>query len=366
VQAGVANGADWAGFAQKYKPTSGPYADLLRVYMSERTGKNLSAAAAASAYNELPEEQRNEFLLKVLFQEIQISATLAAKSGNTSDYGRGYAAIDALYPGAGNSNAYKGDLKLFFSRIHTVDGGDINMMVPGGLVNAGLAVAFAGAKPASELGIVTQREGSINGFVEGNFLVNQSRVFALDGGNITLWSSNGNIDAGRGSKAAIAVPPPIISFDEQGNLKVEVPPAVSGSGIRTAASTVLQPGDVTLAAPRGVVDAGEAGIGGSNITIAATAVLGASNIDVGGSSTGVPSTSVSVPVASPGAASAAASASNQATQTAESAVNNDTNQAMEKNALAENASSFTPLQVDILGFGECAVVDIKEGKPGCV
>jgi hypothetical protein len=24
------------------------------------------------------------------------------------------------------------------------------------------------------------------------------------------------------------------------------------------------------------------------------------------------------------------------------------------------------LQVDILGFGECAVVDIKEGKPGCV
>ena len=366
VQAGVANGANWAGFAQKYKPTSGPYADLLRVYMSERTGKNLSAAAAASAYNELPEEQRNEFLLKVLFQEIQISATLAAKSGNTSDYGRGYAAIDALYPGAGNSNAYKGDLKLFFSRIHTVDGGDINMMVPGGLVNAGLAVAFAGAKPASELGIVTQREGSINGFVEGNFLVNQSRVFALDGGNITLWSSNGNIDAGRGSKAAIAVPPPIISFDEQGNLKVEVPPAVSGSGIRTAASTVVQPGDVTLAAPRGVVDAGEAGIGGSNITIAATAVLGASNIDVGGSSTGVPSTSVSVPVASPGAASAAASASNQATQTAESAVNNDTNQAMEKNALAENASSFTPLQVDILGFGECAVVDIKEGKPGCV
>jgi hypothetical protein len=366
VQAGVANGADWAGFAQKYKPTSGPYADLLRVYMNERTGKNLSAAAAASAYNELPEEQRNEFLLKVLFQEIQIAATLAAKSGNTSDYSRGYAAIEALYPGAGKSNAYKGDLKLFFSRIHTVDGGDINMMVPGGLVNAGLAVAFAGAKPASELGIVTQREGSINGLVDGNFLVNQSRVFALDGGNITLWSSNGNIDAGRGSKSAIAVPPPIISFDEQGNLKVEVPPAVSGSGIRTAASTVVRPGDVTLAAPRGVVDAGEAGIGGSNITIAATAVLGASNIDVGGSSTGVPSTSVSVPVASPGAASAAASASNQATQTAESAVNNDTNQAMEKNALAENASSFTPLQVDILGFGECAAVDIKEGKPGCV
>jgi hypothetical protein len=334
--------------------------------MSERTGETLTPADAAAAYETLPEEQQHEFLLKILFQEIQAAATLAAKNGRASDYSGGYAAIDALYPGAGKDNNYAGDLKLFFSRIHTVDGGDINMMVPGGLVNAGLAVAFAGAKPASELGIVAQREGNINGFVNDNFMVNQSRVFALDGGNITLWSSNGNIDAGRGSKASLAVPPPIITFDEQGNLKVEVPPAVSGSGIRTAASTVTRPGDVTLAAPRGVVDAGEAGIGGSNITIAATAVLGASNIDVGGSSTGVPSTSVSVPVASPGAASAAASASNQATQTAESAVNNDTNQAMEKNALAENASSFTPLQVDILGFGECAVVDIKEGKPGCV
>ncbi len=366
VQAGVAKGADWAGFAKKYDPASSVYAKLLTSYMGERTGATLTPAEAATAYKALPEEQQHEFLLKILFQEIQSAASLAAKNGKASDYNGGYAAIETLYPGAGKGDDYIGDLKLFFSRIHTVDGGDINMMVPGGLVNAGLAVAFAGAKPASELGIVAQREGGINGFVDGNFLVNQSRVFALDGGNITLWSSNGNIDAGRGSKASIAVPPPIISFDEQGNLKVEVPPAVSGSGIRTAASTVVRPGDVTLAAPRGVVDAGEAGIGGSNITIAATAVIGASNIDVGGSSSGVPSTSVSVPIASPGAASAAASASNQATQTAESAVNNDTNQAMEKNQLADNASGFTPLQVDVLGFGECAVADIKEGKPGCV
>ena len=366
VQAGVAKGADWSGFAAKYDPTSSQYSTLLTDYMSGRTGTDMTAAEATAAYKALPEDQQHEFLLKVLFKEIQTSAALAARTGRSADYSGGYEAIDALYPGAGKDKNYVGDLKLFFSRIHTVDGGDINMMVPGGLVNAGLAVAFAGAKPASELGIVAQREGNINGFVDGNFMVNQSRVFALDGGNITLWSSNGNIDAGRGSKASLAVPPPIVTFDEQGNLKVEVPPAVSGSGIRTAASTVTRPGDVTLAAPRGVVDAGEAGIGGSNITIAATAVLGASNIDVGGSSTGVPSSNVSVPVASPGAASAAASASNQATQTAESAVNNDTNQAMEKNNLADNASGFTPLQVDVLGFGECAVMDIKEGKPGCV
>ena len=48
-------------------------------------------------------------------------------------------------------------------------------------------------------------------------------------------------------------------------------PAVSGSGIRTARSSVDKPGDVYLAAPRGIVDASDAGIGGNNITIAASA-----------------------------------------------------------------------------------------------
>ena len=372
LQVGVGKGADWSGFAKRYDPLSSKYAADLVAYMSVRLDKgSLGYAEALSAYKSLPEEQRREFLLKVLYREVRDSATQAAKSGKVADYDAGYAAIDALFPGAGGSGQYRGDLKLFFSKIHTVDGGDINMMVPGGLVNAGLAVAFAGSKSASDLGIVAQREGDINGVVDGNFLVNQSRVFALDGGDITLWSSNGNIDAGRGSKASLAVPPPIISFDEQGNLKVELPPAVSGSGIRTAASTVANPGDVTLAAPRGVVDAGEAGIGGSNITIAATAVIGASNIDVGGSSTGVPTATVSVPVAPAGAAAAATAATNTSTETAESAVNNATNQANEKNELPERLAAdvparLNPLQVDILGFGECGVADVKEGKPGCV
>ena len=152
----------------------------------------------------------------------------------------------------------------------------------------------------------------------------------------------------------------MVTFDQQGNLKVEFPPSVSGSGIRTAATTVTRPGDVYLAAPRGVVDAGEAGIGGSNITIAATAVLGASNIQVSGTATGVPTANVSVPIAPAGAAAAATAATN----TAQDAVNNDVNQAQEKNKMAEN--QLNPVMVDILGFGECGVADVRDGKPGCV
>ena len=49
-----------------------------------------------------------------------------------------------------------------------------------------------------------------------------------------------------------------------------------------------KPGDVFLFAPQGVVDAGEAGIEGNDVTISATAVLGANNIQVGGVSSGVP------------------------------------------------------------------------------
>lgn len=373
IMAGLGEAAQFGAFAKKYDPLSDKYSKELTIYMQKRTGDvGLDKSGAVAAYQALPEEQQREFLLAVMFREIRDASSAAAKSGKVADYEPGYAAIEAMFPGAGSKDSkYSGDLKLFFSKVHTVDGGDINLMVPGGLVNAGLAVAFAGSKPASELGIVAQREGAVNGLVNGDFLVNQSRVFAMDGGDITLWSSNGNIDAGRGAKAAIAAPPPNITFDEQGNLKVEFPPVVSGSGIRTAASTVSKPGDVYLAAPKGVIDAGEAGIGGSNITIAATAVIGAGNIDVGGSSTGVPSANVSVPVAPAGAAAAASAAANTATDTAESAVNNDVNQANEKNELAErlasdNSPRLNPLQIDILGFGECGVADIKEGKPGCV
>jgi len=81
-------------------------------------------------------------------------------------------------------------------------------------------------------------------------------------------------------------------------------------------------GNVDLIAPNGAVDAGDAGIRASgNLNIAATTVLNAGNIQVGGSSSGVPAPA---PVAAPplgalSAASSAAGAANAAaTQVAQS------------------------------------------------
>jgi CCR4-NOT transcriptional regulation complex NOT5 subunit len=110
-----------------------------------------------------------------------------------------------------------------------------------------------------------------------------------------------------------------------------------------------------------VVDAGEAGIGGNNIVIAANAVIGASNIDVGGSSVGVPTTTVAVPVGAAGAAAAAASAAQTAQQSV--AANNDKTQASQ--STTGKAPVLNSLEVDVIGFGDCSVSDVKEGKTGC-
>ena len=357
---------DFAGFARTYDPLAEAQRPLLARYFRNRLNDpELTEAGAQAAYTALSEREQREVLIRLFFDKLRQSATAAALSGVKSEYDPGFAAIESLFPGQDTAQAtgkYRGDLKLFFSTLKTVDGGDINILTPGGYVNAGLAVSFSGSKSASDLGVVVQGQGQLNAFVDGDFQVNQSRVFAMGGGDIAIWSSNGDIDAGRGAKAALAVPPPIISFDEQGNLQIIYPPAVSGSGIRTASSNpAIPPGNVVLAAPRGVVDAGEAGIGGNNIVIAANAVIGASNIDVGGSSVGVPTTTVAVPVGAAGAAAAAASAAQTAQQSV--AANNDKTQTSQ--STTGKAPVLNSLEVDVIGFGDCSVSDVKEGKAGC-
>jgi len=132
--------------------------------------------------------------------------------------------------------------------------------------------------------------GAIDGFADQNFEVNQSRMLTLQGGDIILWASNGNIDAGKGAKSASGAPPPVIQTDASGNLFVNPSSSVSGSGIgQLLTSPDITPGLVNLIAPKGAVNAGDAGIRvAGNLNIAAVQVIGASNITVSGTATGVP------------------------------------------------------------------------------
>jgi hypothetical protein len=318
-------------------------------------------------------ERQAALVERVLFAELRASGRAAAQAGpDNADFSRGFAALTTLYPGSnpaletGETNPYDGDVSLFFSRVYTLDGGDVALTVPGGFVNAGLAsppLAFGVFKRPSDLGIVVQSTGSVSAAAFGDFQVNESRVFAADGGDILVWSTRGDIDAGRGAKTAISAPPPTITIDPNGNPVVTFPAALTGSGIQTLATSAgTKPGNVDLFAPRGVVNAGDAGIVAGNLTIAATAVLGADNIQVSGVSVGVPVDTGGFAAALTGVSAVASSAANAAEDNVTAA------REAEETAtpLADQALGF--LDVFITGFGE-PDADTDEtcdpGEPGC-
>jgi hypothetical protein len=313
----------------------------------------------------LSSAQQLPLISAVFFDELN-QAGLEATANQKPGYVRGFDAINTLFPGsltaAGTTTPaanlpYGGNLELDFSRIYTLAGGDIDLYVPGGLLNVGLANPPVNApfRTASQLGIVAQSTGSIDAFTYGDVLVNQSRIFTLDGGNIVIWSSTGNIDAGRGAKSAISAPPPVLVVNPDGSVTIDFAGAVTGSGIRTILTEPgVVPGNVDLIAPVGIVNASDAGIGSAgNLNIAAATVLGANNINVGGTASGVPSPTNSL-------AAGLTGVSNSATSASKDTVSDVSNAASaEKTApVAESALSWLDVFVTGLGEENCKPDDI--------
>jgi len=118
--------------------------------------------------------------------------------------------------------------------------------------------------------------------VRDNFNVFQSRVFTVAGGDIDLWSSLSDIDAGRGPRdVAVAAPPRLVTDPATGLQYLDVGASVSGSGIGALETSPNQPpSDINLMAPAGYVDAGEAGIRAQTgtVVLGTNVVLNAGNI----------------------------------------------------------------------------------------
>ncbi|PKM38337.1 MAG: filamentous hemagglutinin [Gammaproteobacteria bacterium HGW-Gammaproteobacteria-10] len=238
-----------------------------------------------------------------------------------------------------------GDISMFFSKIHSTDGGDINLYAPNGGVNAGLAVNSSGAKNASDLGVVAIKKGAVHSIVRDDFQVNTTRVMTLGGGDIVIGSTDGDIDAGRGAKTALAAPPPIVRFDEKGNMIVELPPAVAGSGIRANQAPDGSQGDALLFAFQGIIDASEAGVGGKDVTVGATAIVGSDNIDVGG-------VSVGVPAASGGSIDAGLGNVGNVAAAVQQAVDSSADAGKDASDKMASAAALGIISVDIVGFGD--------------
>ncbi len=184
-----------------------------------------------------------------------------------------------------------GDIDMDYNIIQTISGvSDIFIFAANNLNIGKTAITPAGSSAATATGIITTAGGSINIFAKRDVNVNESRVITDYGGNITVWSDQGNINAGRGSKTQIYVAP--LGSGEKAN----VTPGAEGSGIRALTYDPDGPGplqappigDILLVAPTGIVNAGEAGISGGNVIIAATQVLNSQNITFSAGSVGVP------------------------------------------------------------------------------
>ena len=305
VMPGAGGGVNYAAMISAYldPATAGSMAGLylpqLVTYMENREGvASLSEQDALTQFKALDANQQSQFINTVFYAELRAGGREAIDRSSPSykDYTRSERAILRMFPNFTTNTALvnqpgslmsdfktianetvnsPGDLKLFYSQIRSERGGNIELMVPGGMINAGLAVSGTLNKPSTDLGIVSVRGGNIDALVRNDVLVNQSRIFTLGGSDIMLFSALKDIDAGRGAKTASATPPPVLRI-KNGQVFYDYSGAVSGSGIAALTATSGGTGNVDLYAPYGTISAGEAGIRAINI------FLGGEKVECGG------------------------------------------------------------------------------------
>jgi hypothetical protein len=129
----------------------------------------------------------------------------------------------------------------------------------------------------------------------------------------------GNIAAGSSSKTVQSAPPTRVLIDPQtADVKTDLAGLATGGGIGVLETVAgVPPSDVDLIAPAGIIDAGDAGIRVSgSLNLAAVQVINASNIQVGGASSGVPTIAAPNIGSLTSASNTAAASSNAAQQLA--------------------------------------------------
>ena len=319
--------------------------DALASFVATETGVRPNGPTEALAgFESLPALRRETFygaqrgaLNDLLFAALRQAGIDGGEHG-LSAFQPGFDALAALYPHTG-----AGSLNLFYSQLKTEQGGGIDVLAPFGEVQVGLPNPGNIGKSPAQQGIFVIGQGGFRAALRDDFLVNQSRVFTLGGGDLMIWSSRGDIDAGGGAKTAAATPPPQLKQQGLDSLVLDISATVSGSGIGTLKAKPDAPdGDVLLFAPAGVVDAGDAGIRSSGeVRIAAQAVLGANNIQAGTGVVGV--AAPPAPVAPPAAlGNTTQSAAGQAETVAQTATGN-------RGAIDPSATAL--LTVEVVGLG---------------
>ena len=239
------------------------------------------------------------------------------------------------------------NLNAFFSGLFSRDAGDINIIVPFGFINGGIATPPSDIglnKGPEELGIIAAGGANANIFVSGDLLINQSRLVGV-GSGIQALSLFDNLDAGSGFTTAVAAALPQIFIDDDGRRTLIFPDNFSGSGIRTLVDRDGNEGSISLFTPLGEVVSGDAGISSSNaLSISALDVVG-TNVDSGGASTVSSGGDIAVPQVT-----TSVDPGTSATRSAEEGgTTGGLADAAEQSSLAAEAATF--LNVVVLGVG---------------
>lgn len=327
--------------------------------------KPLSADEAWSKFKALPQYVQQLLAEQVLFK---VLTSVGEDYNNPASpyyqkYARGYEALNTMFPaslgytannlGGGSNGANKladtGDLDMRSTTIQTQQGGNVSILGPGGqaligstsappqIVDPTTGKVIAGS---GTMGILTLEKGDIDIVTDRSVLLAQSRIFTEQGGDMTIWSSNGDINAGKGAKSSADTPAPQYVCDANHYCTVDARGQVTGAGIATLQSVPGVPiGTINLIAPRGTVDAGDAGIRAGNLNVAALRVVNADNIQVTGKASGIPL----VQAVNTGALTAASAAASAATQVAQDIAKN--------NASGASARRWT-ISVQVEGFGD--------------
>jgi hypothetical protein len=309
-------------------------------YLSAGTDRTQSAYLEKIGWNgefsELTAEQKAIVALEKFYQILRDAGRNSAKAGN---YDAGYEAVATLF----GKDKPIGDILTRAREIRTTTGGVISL----GAVGGGITMASAiFGNPLTPPGIVTEYGGAISTFTDKDVSIGQARIFTLRGGDITMWSSNGNIAAGTSPKTVVTAPPTRVLINvNSADVQTDLGGLATGGGIGVLAAVEgVEAGNVDLIAPKGYVDAGDAGIRVTgNLNIAANIVLNSSNISTGGTSTGTNPGAVSAPsVASVSSASSSGAAAGAAM------TKPDSGKPAESKPAEEPLSLYT---VEVIGYG---------------
>ncbi|MEO7098357.1 MAG: filamentous hemagglutinin family protein [Luteolibacter sp.] len=316
--------------------------EFIKKYLPEGAGAKDSAYLKkidwTGSFEDLSLEQQAIVTLEKFYKVLRHTGRAAAKKG---DYKSGYAAIRTMF----GKDRPAGEILTRAREIRTTTGGSISLGAAGGGIT--MASDIFGS-PLTPPGIVTEYGGSISTFTNGDVNIGQARIFTLRGGDITMWSSHGNIAAGTSPKTVVTAPPTRVVLDiTSADVQTDLGGLATGGGIGVLAAVEgVEAGNVDLVAPKGYVDAGDAGIRVTgNLNIAAQVVLNSSNISAGGSSTG---TSVAAPSAP--SIGAVVSAGNTAGAAGATAKVDENKPAEQKPAVTEELLSL--ITVDVIGYGE--------------